>query len=82
MNVKLSKTQKVTLESKYKKRFKGLFKADTFELCQRKGWFLPGTKARCPMSRDMLIKVLAQTTWCAKLTEIEDPEKTKGVQKA
>ena len=60
----------------------GLLKADVFELCRCKGYFLPGTKARCPMSRDILIKVLAQTTWCAKRAEIEDPEKPKGLRKA
>ena len=43
---------------------------------------LPGTKARCPMSRDILIKVLAQTTWCAKRSEIQDPEKPRGLRKA
>ena len=82
MNLKLSKTQKMNLEAKYKKRLQGLLKADIFELCKRKGWFLPGTKARCPMSRDILIKIVAQTTWCAKRTEIEDPEKPKGLRKA
>ena len=34
------------------------------------------------MNRDILIKVVAQTIWCAKRTEIEDPEKPKGVRKA
>ena len=82
MNVNLSKTQKLTLEAKYKKRLHGLLKADVFELCWCKGWFLPGTKARCPMSRDILIKVVAQTTWCAKRSEIQDPEKPRGLRKA
>ena len=82
MNLKLSKTQKMNLEAKYKKRLQGLLKADIFELCKRKGWFLPGTKTRCPMSRDMLIKVVAQTIWCAKQSEIEDLEKPKGLRKA
>ena len=65
MNIKLTKTQKIALEAKFKRRLKGLLKADVFELCWRKGWFLPGNKARCPMSYDILIMVLAQTTWCA-----------------
>ena len=82
MNVKLPKAQKVALEAKFKRRLQGLLKADVFELCWRKGWFLPGTKARCPMSRDMLIKVIAQTTWCAKRSEIQDPEKPRGLRKA
>jgi len=71
MNVKLDKLQKATLEAKFKKRLKGLIKADIFKLCLCKGWFLPGTKTRCPMSRDILIKVVAQTIWCAKKTEID-----------
>ena len=82
MNAKLPRTQKATLDAKFKRRLQGLLKADVFELCKRKGYFLPGTKSRCPMSRDILIKVVAQTTWCAKRTEIEDPEKPKGVRKA
>ena len=82
MNVNLLKTQKAALEAKYKKRLRGLLKTDVFELCWRKGWFLPGTKTRCPMSRDILIKVVAQTIWCAKRTEIEEPEKPRGVRKA
>ena len=59
MNVKLTKTQKVALEAKFKRRLQGILKADVFELCWHTGWFLPGNKARCPMSRDMLIKVIA-----------------------
>ena len=82
MNVKLVKTQKVALEAKFKRRLQGLLKAEVFELCWRKGWFLPGTKKMCPMSRDILIKVVAQTVWCAKRTDLEDPEKPKGVRKA
>ena len=82
MNIKLDKKKKAALEGKFKRRLQGLLKADIFELCWRKGWFLPGKKARCPMSRDILIKVVAQTVWCAKLTELEDPEKPKGVRKA
>ena len=82
MNVKLTKTQKVALEAKFKRRLQGLLKADVFVLCCRKGWFLPGNKARCPMSRNILIKVLAQTTWCAQRSEIQNPEKPKGIRKA
>ena len=59
MNVTLDKKQKAALEGKFKRRLQGLLKADVFELCCRKGWFLPGTKKRCPMSCDILIKVVA-----------------------
>jgi len=68
MNVDLLKKQKAVLEAKFKKRLKGLLKAEVFELCWLKGWLLPGTKTRCPMSRDILVKVVAQTIWCAKRT--------------
>ena len=34
------------------------------------------------MSREVLIKILAQTIWCAKQTELEDPEKPKNLRKA
>ena len=68
MNVHRLKKQKAVLEAKFKKRLKGLLKAEVFELCWLKGWLLPGTKTRCPMSRDILVKVVAQTIWCAKRT--------------
>tara|TARA_B100000768_G_C11142731_1_gene316797 strand:+ start:60 stop:419 length:360 start_codon:yes stop_codon:yes gene_type:complete len=81
MNMNLPKSQKAAMEAKYKKRLHGLLKADIFEICKRKGYFLPGTKSRCPMSREILVKVLAQTIWCAKQSDIEDPEKPKGLHK-
>ena len=59
MNAHLDKKQKQTLEAKYKKRLKNLRKPDIFKLCRSKGWYLPGKKTRCPMSRDILIMVLA-----------------------
>ena len=82
MNMLLSKKQKLDLEAKYKKRLKGLLKPEIFKLCQRKGWFLPGKKSRCPMSRDILISVLAQTTWCAQSSTVEEVEVPKRVRKA
>ena len=33
------------------------------------------------MSREILVKVLAQTIWCAKLSDIEDLEKPEGLRK-
>ena len=63
-NIHMPKQQKAALEAKYKKRLRGLNKADIFELCLRKGIYVPGKKARCPMSRDLLIMVVAKTIWC------------------
>ena len=63
-NIHMPKQQKAALEAKYKKRLRGLYKADIFELCLRKGIYVPGKKARCPMSRDLLIMVVAKTIWC------------------
>ena len=82
MNLKLSSIQKSTLDAKFKKRLQGLLKAEIFDLCICKGYFIPGTRSRCPMSRDILIKVLAQTIWCAKRSEILNPEKPKGIRKS
>ena len=82
MNVHLNKKQKVALEAKYKKKLRNLRKPEVFKLCRSKGWLLPGKKSRCPMSRDILIMVLAQTIWCAKLSEVEEVEKPRGVRKA
>ena len=82
MNVHLSKKQKVALEAKYKKKLRNLRKPEVFKLCRSKGWLLPGKKSRCPMSRDILIMVLAQTIWCAKLSEVEEVEKPRGFRKA
>ena len=64
MNSHLPKQQKAALEAKYKKRLRGLLKADIFELCLRKGIYVPGKKSRCPMSCDLLIMVVAKTIWC------------------
>ena len=44
MNMNQPKSQKAAMEAKYKKRLHGLLKADIFEICKRKGYFLPGTK--------------------------------------
>ena len=82
MNVHLNKKQKVALEAKYKKKLRNLRKPEVFKLCRSKGWLLPGKKSRCPMSRDILIMVLAQTIWCAKLSEVEEVEKPRKVRKA
>jgi len=82
MNVHLNKKQKVALEAKYKKKLRNLRKPEVFKLCRSKGWLLPGKKSRCPMSRDILIMVLVQTIWCAKLSEVEEVEKPRGVRKA
>ena len=82
MNVHLSKKQKTALEAKYKKRLKSLYKPEVFKLCRSKGWLLPGKKSRCPMSRDILIMVLAQTIWCAKSSDVEEVEVPRRVRKA
>ena len=73
------------MEAKYKKRLRGLLKPELFKLCRSKGWFLPGKKSRCPMSRKILIMVLAQTIWCPKCSEVEDVQDIcvpRGVRKA
>ena len=82
MNINLTKKQKVALEAKYKKRLRALLKPEIFKLCVSKGWYLPGKKSRCPMSRDILISVLAQTVWCAKISQVEEVEKPRRVCKA
>ena len=82
MNVHLSKKQKVALEAKFKKRLRSLLKPDVFKLCRSKGYLLPGKRNRCPMSRDILIMVLAQTLWCAKSSEVEEVEVPRRVRKA
>lgn len=82
MNVHLNKKQKLALEARYKKKLKALLKPEVFKLCKSKGWFLPGKKSRCPMSRDILIMVLAQTIWCAKISEVEVVEVPRRVRKA
>ena len=82
MNMHLNKKQKIALEARYKKRLKNLRKPEIFKLCRSKGWLLPGKKTRCPMSRDILIMVLAQTIWCAKLSDVEAVEKPRRVLKA
>lgn len=82
MNTNMSKKQKAALEARYKKRLRGLLKPEIFKLCRSKGWYLPGKKSRCPMSKDILISVLAQTVWCAKIAEVEEVEKPRRVRKA
>ena len=66
MNAHLPNKQKKALEAKYSKRLRGLLKAKLFDFLTGNDWLLPGKRARCAMSRQLLIMVIAQTMWCAK----------------
>ena len=43
---------------------------------------MPGIKTRCPMSKDLLINVVAQTIWCPKLSQVQEMPIPRGVKKA
>ena len=82
MNAHLATKQKKALEAKYAKRLRGLLKPELFDFLTGNDWFLPGKRDRCAMSRQHLIMVIAQTTWCTKWSKTVEVPIPRNVRSA